>query len=153
MRAPASRWWNCLTSPLQPMLKALIIGCGVGHLGLALGSLLIPRMLNWSEALTKVPVLIRQIFWTYAGYILSINVFFGIISIFYADELLAGNGLSQALLILITVYWLSRVVIQFVYFDKTGVPDSEVYQLGEFALVALFVSFTLIYGYAVFHTL
>lgn len=122
----------------------------MGHIALGLGSLVIPTMLNWKSALASVPVLIRQIFWTYAGYILSINIFFGIISILYVDELLSGSGLSKALLILITAYWFSRVVIQFVYFDKTGIPKKFIYKAGEMALVTLFVVFTIVYGYAVY---
>lgn len=130
------------------MLKVLLIGCGVGHICLALGSLAIPKMLNWRQTLKAVPKLIEQIFWTYAGYILSINVFFGIISILFPDELLSGSGLGNSLLTLITLYWLSRLVIQFVYFDRTSVPATGLYKFGEFALVALFVMFTVIYGYA-----
>lgn len=130
------------------MTKTLLILCGIGHIVLGLSSLVIPRMLNWENALSSVPVLIRQIFWTYAGYILSINIFFGVISILYPDELLSGSGLSNALLILITLYWFSRVVIQFVYFDKTGVPQKFIYKAGEIILVTLFMVFTLVYGYA-----
>jgi hypothetical protein len=132
------------------MLKILIILCGIGHIALGLGSLVIPQMLDWKSALSAVPTLIRQIFWTYAGYILSINIFFGIVSLLYPDELLSGSGLSKALLILITLYWLSRVVIQFVYFDKTGIPEKFIYKAGEIALVSLFVAFTLVYGYAAY---
>lgn len=135
------------------MLKTLIILCGIGHIALGLGSLVIPKMLNWKNSLSTLPGLIRQIFWTYAGYILCINLFFGIISILYPDELLAGSGLSNAILILITVYWFSRVVIQFVYFDKSNIPKKFIYQTGEICLVALFVFFTLIYGYATFSNL
>lgn len=133
-----------------PLIKTLIILCGIGHIGLGLGSLVIPRMLNWKSALSQTPNLIRQIFWTYAGYILSINIFFGIVSILHTDELLSGSGLSTALLILITLYWFSRIVIQFVYFDKTGVPEKFIYKAGEILLVMLFVGFTLVYGYAAF---
>jgi hypothetical protein len=130
------------------MLKTLIILCGIGHFALGLGSLVIPRMLDWKNALSTVPTLIRQIFWTYAGYILCINIFFGIVSLLYTDELLSGNGLSKALLILITLYWFSRVIIQFVYFDKTSIPEKLIYKAGEIMLVSLFVVFTLVYGYA-----
>lgn len=132
------------------MLKTLIILCGIGHIALGLGSLVIPRMLDWKGALSTVPTLIRQIFWTYAGYILCINIFFGIISLLYPDELLTGNGLSKALLILIALYWFSRVVIQFVYFDKSDVPEKFMYKAGESVLIAVFVLFTIVYGYAAF---
>lgn len=135
------------------MIKTIIILCGYAHIALALGSIVIPKLLNWSKSLSAVPTLIRQMFWTYAGYILAINIFFGLISIIYVDELLLGSSLAKALLVLITLYWLARIVIQFTYFDKTGVPRTGIYLFGEIALNALFVLFTLSYGWAFFNTL
>ena len=48
---------------------------GLAHIGLGLGSVMIPKMLDWKSAFTNTPTLIKQMFWTYAGYILFINVF------------------------------------------------------------------------------
>jgi hypothetical protein len=135
------------------MLKVIIVLCGFAHLTLGIGSLLIPKLLNWKEALGAMPTLIRQMFWTYAGYILGINIFFGIISIFFTDELLAGSGLANAILALITVYWLARLVIQFTYFDRTGIPRTGIYLLGEIGLNFLFIIFTVAYGWALLNRL
>lgn len=130
------------------MLKLTIILCGLAHILLALGSFFIPKLLNWSTALRAVPVLIRQMFWTYAGYILAINIFFGLISIVCVDELLSESLLAKALLLLITLYWLARVIIQFTYFDKKDVPRKGFFLLGEIVLNVLFILFTLCYGWA-----
>jgi hypothetical protein len=86
-------------------------------------------------------------FWTYAGYIFCINLFFGIISIFGAEDLLNKSFLSNAVVFFIFLYWFSRVLIQFFYFDTKSAPQGIVYKLGEYALVTLFVFFTLVYGW------
>lgn len=131
-----------------PAIKALIILCGIGHIVLGVASLLIPKLLNWKKALLSAPVLIRQMFWTYAGYILATNIFFGIISILFADELLLGSPLARALLIFIILYWLTRIIIQFAYFDRNDIPHKRIFILGETALNTLFIAFTVVYSWA-----
>lgn len=134
-------------------LQFLIVLAGIGHIILALASLFVPRLLNWKSALANIPLLVRQIFWTYAGYILVINLFFGIISIAYTDQLLAGNDLSNAVLILIVLYWTIRIIIQFSYFDKKDIPQKPVFVIGEWLLIGLFVFFILSYGWALYNVL
>lgn len=134
-------------------LQFWIVMAGIGHITLALASLFVPRLLNWKSALANIPLLIRQIFWTYAGYILVINLFFGIISIAYADELLSGNALSNSLLVLIVLYWTIRIIIQFSYFDKKDIPQKPVYVIGEWLLIGLCVFFIISYGWALYNVL
>jgi hypothetical protein len=129
-------------------MEFLIQLCGIAHLFLGLGSLVIPKMLGWKTAFDHVPLLIKQMFWTYAGYILSINLFFGIVSVFLAAEMLSGTGLAISLTLLISLYWLARLIIQFTYFDKSEIPRAFFYLAGEWALVGLFILFSLVYSYA-----
>lgn len=127
------------------LLKTLIFVCGVGHIVLSVASAVIPKALNWSRELEKLPTLLKQMFWTYAGYILVINFCFGLVSILGASELLNHSFLAKSITLFIGVYWLARVIIQFVYFDKTDAPKGFVFTLGEIGLVGLFVAFTLVY--------
>lgn len=108
----------------------------------------IPRMLNWQQELSSLQPLLRQMFWTYAGYILVINFCFGLVSIWGKAELLNHSFLAKSITLFIALYWLARVVIQFFYFDKTDAPKGWFFTLGEIGLVALFVGFTLIYSWA-----
>ncbi len=126
-------------------LKPLIFCCGIAHIFLTMGSLVIPRVLNWKKDLAHLKPLLRQMFWTYAGYILVINFSFGLVSILGADDLLNQSFLAKSITLFIALYWLARVVIQFVYFDKTDAPKGLLFTLGEIALVSLFVLFTLVY--------
>lgn len=113
---------------------------------LCIGSLAIPYLLDWKGELAKVSNLIKQIFWTYAGYILSFNFFFGLISFWGAEELLSKSFLAKSITIFIFLYWLFRVLIQFFYFDTKSAPKGLIYKLGEIGLVALFIFLTGVYG-------
>ena len=132
------------------VMELAIIWCGICHFALCFGSLYIPKALNWSTHLATVHPLLRQMFWTYAGYILVINFSFGIISVFGSAELLDRSFLAKALSLLIGGYWLTRVAIQFFYFDRSQAPKGILFTLGEVALVALFLLFTVTYLAAFF---
>jgi hypothetical protein len=127
------------------LLSTLLILCGIGHLALCAASLIIPKVLNWKKELEHLQPLLRQMFWTYAGYILVINFCFGIISIVGPDELLDHSFLAKCVTLFIGIYWLARVFIQFLYFDKTHAPKGLIFTLGEIGLVSLFVLFTVVY--------
>jgi len=123
---------------------------GILQICLCLGSLAIPKLLNWKGELANVSKIISQIFWTYAGYILVINFSFGIISFFGAEELLGKTFLSKSICIFIFLYWLTRILIQFFYFDTKSAPQGFIYKAGEIALVALFIFLTVVYGWVSF---
>ncbi len=120
---------------------------GILQITLCFGSLLIPKLLNWKGELSNVSKIISQIFWTYAGYILVINFCFGIVSIWGTEELVAKTFLSKSICIFIFVYWLSRILIQFFYFDTKSAPQGFIYKVGEIALVTLFIFLTVVYGW------
>ncbi|MFL5342224.1 MAG: hypothetical protein ACJ8F7_18920 [Gemmataceae bacterium] len=130
------------------MLKSLLLLAGVGQLILAVGSLAIPRVLRWSDDLAKVRPLTRQVFWTYAGYIWATNVAFGLLSVSMPAALCGGGALAAAVTGFITLYWLARVVIQFVYFDRSSAPPGVRFKVAEVILVGLFVVLTAVYGWA-----
>jgi hypothetical protein len=126
-------------------LKLLIIIAGAAHIALCLGSILIPKVLQWNRHLENLQPLLRQMFWTYAAYILVINFCFGVVSLLGTDELLSRSFLAKSITIFISIYWLTRIGIQFFYFDKTDAPKGAIYTLGEIVLVLLFLFFTIVY--------
>lgn len=127
------------------LLQQLIFICGILHIALAIGSIIIPKVLQWSSELAKVKPLIRQMFWTYAAYILVINICFGLVSIFGTEELFNHSFLAKSITLFISIYWLTRIAIQFFYFDTTDAPKGWIFTLGEIALVGLFIVFTAVY--------
>ncbi len=129
-------------------LHTLIYLAGIGQIGLVLGSLAIPRILGWKQQLMQVTPLLRQVFWTYAGYILVTNLCFGLLSFLAPDTLLQGSTLSTVVTGFIAVYWLSRIGIQFLYFDRNSFPKGGIHTLGETVLLALFVFLAAVYSYS-----
>jgi len=124
----------------------LIRLAGIMQLGVALGSLAVPYLLQWRSELSTVRLLTRQIFWTYAVYIFCTNLFFSILSIFLAPKLADGTELSTAMNLFIMLYWGARLGIQFFCFDKKGLPSGGIYRYGEWALILCFSYFTFLFG-------
>lgn len=129
----------------QSTLQLAVLVCGILHISLSIGSTAIPKALHWSRELQNVQPLIKQMFWTYAAYILAINICFGLVSIWGTNELLNHSFLAKCLTLFISLYWLTRIGIQFLYFDTSQAPKGLIFTLGEIALVALFILFTAVY--------
>ena len=132
-------------------IQKLVYVAGLAQVALVIGSFAIPGIQNWRAELAKVRPLIRQIFWTYAAYILVINLCFGLISVFGYRELTNGTVLAGLITGFIAVYWISRVVVQFFYFDRTDFPDGKWTKIGETLLVGLFIFLSLVYTLACYH--
>ncbi len=126
---------------------------GVAQLVLVVGSVAIPKCLNWSGGLACLMPLLRQMFWTYAIYISMMHVFFGIVSLFAAGELVSGGFITTSMCVLMFVWWFARILIQFFYFDKTGLPVTRLNQCAEVALVLLFAFLSLVYGWTVWENM
>jgi hypothetical protein len=86
-------------------------------------------------------------YWVYGGYIVLSIVAFSLISLWNAEELASGGGLGRAFCLYVAVFWGIRVILQGV-FDVREHLTSWWLKLGYHALTALFVSFTIIYGWA-----
>lgn len=126
-------------------LQKIIFCCGLAHFALCAGSLLIPKMLHWRAELVGLSPLLRQMFWTYAGYILLVNLGFGIISVLAPEELLNKSTIARCVTLFIGLYWTGRIAIQFFYFDKSTAPKGIFFKLGEIVLIALFILFAVSY--------
>ncbi|AYL96754.1 hypothetical protein [Mucilaginibacter celer] len=131
-------------------IQSIIRLAGFAQIALVLGSFAIPGILNWRGELVKVQILIRQMFWTYAAYILVINLCFGLVSALCYNTLVNGSLLAMLLCGFIAVYWISRVLIQFFYFDRGGFPMGIWPKLCEAVLVMLFVFLGVVYSWAAY---
>jgi len=126
-------------------IQVLLQLAGLAQVMLAIGSLAIPRLLNWEAELLKTSKLIKQMFWTYAGYILVINICFGLLSFFCYQDLVNGSRLAMVVNGFIDAYWISRVAIQFLYFDRIAFPQGKLYLAGEVVLVLVFILLSCVY--------
>jgi len=134
--------------PGYPLLQKLVFLAGIGQISLVLASLAVPRILGWREEMARLKPLTRQVFTTYAFYIVGTNLAFGLLSALAPGWLLAPTGLAAAVTAFMAVYWGARVVIQFTYYDRSGGPSGAGARLAEAALVSLFLFLTVVYGCA-----
>jgi hypothetical protein len=137
---------------LASYLPTLVLVAGIGQLVLICASLAIPSVLRWREDTAKLRPLTRQVFWTYAAYIWSINLAFCLVSL-QPKWLLDRSPLATSVTGFITAYWVGRVLIQFLYFDRSDAPSGALVRLAEVALVGLFVYLSLVYASALLFNL
>src|ERR1700761_9349948 len=104
-------------------LASLIYFSGIAQITLALFSIAIPFVLKWKAEMQKVNTLIRNIFYTYSVYIFATNIWFGIISIYFSNQLKDKSNLSFAITAFIALYWWGRVLVQFVFGKAEGKPE------------------------------
>ena len=129
-------------------IKILVRMAGLAQIALVAGSFAIPRILNWKTELDKVQPLIKQMFWTYAAYILVVNLCFGLVSLLAYNDLLNRSMLAMLVTGFIAVYWVSRVLIQFFYFDRANLPAGWWHRFAEVLLVTLFIFLSVVYSRA-----
>jgi hypothetical protein len=132
---------------MQNAIQQCLYFAGLAQITLAMGSLAIPPVLNWRTELAKVQPLIKQMFWTYAGYIFVINLSFGLLSLFYFKQLTNGTTLAMLVTGFIALYWVSRILVQFLYFNRANFPAGRWNVLAEIILVTLFIGLSVVYSF------
>jgi hypothetical protein len=132
---------------MEQALPRLIFAAGMGQLGVLIASALVPIRLRWRTELSCLPRLHRQLYCVYGGYIVLAIVAFGLISLFNAQELATGGGLARGVCGYIAIFWGVRLGLQAVLDVKVHLTAWWL-KLGYHALTILFVSFTVVFGYA-----
>jgi hypothetical protein len=128
-------------------IEVAIILAGLAQLAIASSSVFIPWLLGWREETARLRPLTRQVFWTYAGYILLIHVAFGTLSLLAPRALTDGSTLARAVCGFIAVYWTVRLVLQFAVFDRS-VNTRPLYRFAEMAYVSAFAYLAVVYSAA-----
>jgi hypothetical protein len=136
---------------MKTLIPHILAVAGFLQLAVSAGSLSVPFLLKWKQQLSGVRPLTKQLFLTYAGYIVSVNTFFGVVSLMAARQLSDGTPLAILLTGFIALYWLVRVLIQFFYFDRRDFPHGLIYHVAEIVLVTCFIflamGYTLVFCY------
>ena len=134
-------------------LKWALLGAGSAQLVLCAASPFIPVVLKWPEQLESLPKLLRQVFWTYAAYILGSHLVFALVSLMAADWLLDRSGMAIVMASFIAVWWSARLVIHLVGFDTAEVPNEGWHLVAKRMLGLLFVALTGVYVLVVLYNL
>lgn len=118
---------------------------GLAQLAIAGSSVFIPRLLGWRQETALLRPLTRQIFWTYASYILGIHIAFGALSLLAPRALIDGSTLARAVCAFIAVYWATRLVLQFAVFDRS-VAVRPLFRIAEAMYVSAFAYLAIVYS-------
>lgn len=128
-------------------IELALVLAGLAQLGIAASSLLVPRLLGWREETAVLRPLTRQVFWTYATYILGINTAFGMLALLAPTTLTDGSTLARAVCAFIALYWATRLVLQFTVYDRS-VAVRPLFRFAEAAYVSAFGYLAVVYTIA-----
>jgi hypothetical protein len=126
-------------------LRTAILLAGLAQIAIAATSLAIPKLLHWREETARLSPLTRQVFWTYATYIFSTNLAFGILSAVAPSALIDGSVLAASVSGFIALYWLGRVAVQFTVYDRRSATSRPLFALAELLYVSAFLYLGIVY--------
>ena len=138
---------------MREVLNYGLLFAGLGLLVLTVASFWIPRILGWKEKLADLSPLMRELFWTYAAYILASHLFFAILSLGFRDWLLSASPAAAAMSGFICFWWSVRVYLQFFGFDLAEVKDTRFIRLAKRLLTLLFLYLMIVFAIMVWWNL
>ena len=94
---------------MKDLLEIGMVVGGVSLLILCIASLWIPKVLGWKQKLTVLSPLMREMWWTYAAYVLGSHLFFAILLLGFGDWLMGGSGPAIAMLSFMLLWWGMRL--------------------------------------------
>lgn len=129
-------------------LQGLILIAGLLHFGVLIASALVPQVLDWRGELSKLNTLTRQLVWTHGVFIVIVIIAFGVLSIINAESLSAGTPLAKSMCAFMSLFWLTRLTLQFFMFDPKPFLRNAFLKCGYHGLTLVFTYFAAVYGYA-----
>jgi len=131
-------------------LALLIYLAGWGQLSVLIASALVPIRLDWANAFSPLPKLLRQMYWVYGGYVVLSIISLGVICIANADELAAGSRLARSFCAFCAIFWGIRISLQPVLAARPFLTTWWL-RAGYHLLTVAFASFVLILGWGAVH--
>ena len=134
--------------PNRHTLELLLLFAGVVHLCITSAGLVMTYVLDWRHNLAALNPLTRHIVWVHGAFVLLMICGFAAVSLLCAGDLASGAPLARAVCAFIALFWGVRLLIQFFLFDARPHLTSLALKFGYHGLTAVFVYFTLVYGFA-----
>jgi hypothetical protein len=100
------------------LMKELIWGAGVVHVGIVAANIPLPQRLRVRERLAAVPRFLQQIFYVHWVYIVIVVGLFAALCFGFADQLAGGSKLGRFLSGFMAGFWLLRIGLQIFYYDR-----------------------------------
>jgi hypothetical protein len=127
-----------LGSRSQLMSLALWLA-GAGHFCVLIASFQVPHRLGWKTDLAKLTPFNRKLMWVHGGFAVLTIVSFGILTLTLHREMLEGQRSALGLAAFIGVYWTTRIIVDFTYYEHKDWPSGQGFAVGHVLLTLLFV--------------
>jgi hypothetical protein len=111
---------------------------GVGHFCVLIASFQVPRRLQWKVDLAKLTPFNRKLMWVHGGFAVLTIVAFGVLTLALHDDMLHGQRSALGLAAFIGIYWLTRIIVDFTYYDHKDWPSGRGFVVGHILLTLLF---------------
>lgn len=133
-----------MTEPNE-LFSVLLWAAGIGHFCVLAASFQVPTRLGWKDDLKTLTPFNRKLMWTYGGFTVFTITAFGALTLSLHGQLLSGTPAALGLAVLIGVFWLLRVLVDFLYFSHADWPAGRGMALGHALLTALFIALSATY--------
>jgi hypothetical protein len=121
------------------LMKEMIWVAGVVHVGIILANIPLPGRLRVRERLAGVPRFVRQIFYVHWVYIVIVLGMFAALCFGFAPELAGASALGRFLSGFMAGFWLLRIVLQLLYYDKEIRKENRILDSMYLASLAVLV--------------
>jgi hypothetical protein len=125
--------------------------CGVLLIALALFHAALPKRFGWREEMMAVSLLSRQIFYVHTFFIALTVGLMGVLSFFYADELLRPAPVTRTVLGGLAIFWACRLAFQFFVYDATLWRTKKFETRMHWLFSVLWIYLTLVFSAAWWH--
>lgn len=130
------------------MLETCLRIAGLLLLALAAAHVVFPKRFHWSEELSRLSLLNRQIFLVHVFYIVVLVGSMGLLSLVFTPALLEHTLLARIVLAWLCAFWLSRLAVQWLVYDASLWQDDPLNTGVHFAFTGLWAYLALVYGWA-----
>lgn len=131
-------------------LETLIWISGFVQLGIVIGAVWVPKIMNWRVLLGTLHPFMRHLFWVYAAFIMGVNLSFAGVSIALPAALAAGTPLAHGMCGIIAFYWGARLMVQLFLFDVRPLVKGRLAMAGYHGLTVAFTWLVVVYTTAAF---
>lgn len=128
-------------------METLIFIAGLIQISILSASLLVPFVLDYTNAFSSLKPMVRKLMWVYGVYLAGMILFLGLLSTIYPNDLL-GGGVMNFILAFYLIFWGVRLYLQlFVYKMKEHLSEWWM-KLGYNLLTIAFTYLSGVYAYA-----
>ena len=130
------------------MLEICLRIAGVLLILLAIAHVTFPKRFHWTEELSRLSLLNRQIFLVHVFFIVVLVGSMGVLCAVFTHALVERSTLARLLLAWLCLFWLTRLVVQWFVYDRRLWHDDRFHLAVHIVFTALWSYLAAVYGWA-----